>query len=407
MWAASPTEQFAVGNGGVIYLYDGGSWTQMTSPTTANLRSIWGTGDRDVYAAGEDTVVHYDGTWSELTLPGGGNFTGVWGSGKDDVYVLGTVATYHWDGIAMMWSSVPVVGTAIWGSGPKDIFVISGSTVWHYDGGSWTPTNLGAVGVLFSIWGSGPTDVYAVATTGAPGAGGYLAHYDGSQWTVEPIDDYGAVGGSGPNDVFLAGNLAIRHYDGIQWSPITSVWSPAVQSVGASTFFWSSELTRTCFATERDCHDGFDDDCDGLVDCADPDCNADPYCNAGGACHAPILMRCGSTTNGNTVSHMARIDRYACDPRLETGKEEFYQLVPPNSGQVMVHLDASVDLDLVVMEANASGACDPLAGCVAAASTPATSEDVTFTAVAGRKYIIAVEGYDDAKGAFTIRATCP
>jgi hypothetical protein len=404
MWGASPTEQFGVGSGGAIFQYDGGAWTPMTSPTTTSLGGVWGSSATDVFAVGQDTILHYDGVnpWSEMTIPGSSALTGVWGSGPMDVYAVGT-ESYHYDG--MNWSDLGFGGNAVWGSGPTDVWVVGGDVA-HFDGLMWTHVTVGQAGYFFSVWGSGPSDVWAVSQTGTQ-RNGSIAHFDGSTWTVQPTDDYGAVGGSGPADVYIAGNF-VRHYDGVRWSPtMIGGTGTTVQSFGTQTFFWTNELVRSCVATERDCHDGFDDDCDGLVDCADPDCAADPTCNAGGVCQSPISLRCNATTNGTTVSHMARIDRYACDPRFEDGKEAFYELTPATSGQVTVHMDATVDLDLVVMEANAQGACDPFAGCTAAASTPATSEDVTFTAVAGKKYIIAVEGYDGAAGPFTIRATCP
>ena len=32
------------------------------------------------------------------------------------------------------------------------------------------------------------------------------------------------------------------------------------------------------------CSDGLDNDGDGFIDCAEPDCEFEPYCNGGGGC---------------------------------------------------------------------------------------------------------------------------
>jgi hypothetical protein len=44
----------------------------------------------------------------------------------------------------------------------------------------------------------------------------------------------------------------------------------------------------TSFPPESDCSNGRDDDCDGLVDCADPDCNQQPCGEAGSVCRQAV-----------------------------------------------------------------------------------------------------------------------
>jgi hypothetical protein len=64
----------------------------MPSPTTADLRAVWGSGPEDVFAVGLDgTILHYDGSaWSAMDTPFSSSQSppslyAVWGSGPNDV----------------------------------------------------------------------------------------------------------------------------------------------------------------------------------------------------------------------------------------------------------------------------------------------------------------------------------
>ena len=43
--------------------------------------------------------------------------------------------------------------------------------------------------------------------------------------------------------------------------------------------WWDGDSCGACVPTEQTCGDGFDDDCDGRIDCADPDCIANYACS--------------------------------------------------------------------------------------------------------------------------------
>jgi hypothetical protein len=167
-------------------------------------------------------------------------------------------------------------------------------------------------------------------------------------------------------------------------------------------------LTRTCAATETDCADGKDDDCNGLVDCRDPACATSPACTSGGPCQGATPLACNSTVTGSTDGGPTRLARYACDPWLELGAEAYYRLTPTASGQVTAKLSGlGTDLDLVVLRATASGACDPTSGGCLASSSTSGPEQVTFTVTAAQPYYLVVDGYNGASGAFTLQVTCP
>jgi hypothetical protein len=76
-------------------------------------------------------------------------------------------------------------------------------------------------GSLSGVWGSGPNDVFVV---GGSAAGAEVYHYDGSDWspmTTPAMPLLVWVYGFGPNDVYTVGTQgAMAHYDGSNWTTI-------------------------------------------------------------------------------------------------------------------------------------------------------------------------------------------
>lgn len=94
-----------------------------------------------------------------------------------------------------------------------------------------------------------------------------------------------------------------------------------------------------------------------------------------------------------------------------TGAEHAHHFTPTASGSYtfqMIGLRA--DLDLLVVEATATGGCSPTAACVAAStSSGTTSESVTFTADKAKSYFIIADGKNGAVSPYTLAVTagCP
>jgi hypothetical protein len=122
VFATSPGDLWSIDTvAGVVHHWDGHGWTSKTFASTGNLDfNLWGSGPRDVWLAGADTVSHFDGVaWNETKLYG--LLTSVWGSGPDDVWLTGNGFLYprrdpmgegllfHWQ--AKGWSRV-ASGTA-------------------------------------------------------------------------------------------------------------------------------------------------------------------------------------------------------------------------------------------------------------------------------------------------------
>ena len=308
VWSGAPDDLFAVGDGGTLAHWDGTSWTTTVLDPTVTMRAVWGNGPSDVLAVGDatssgaPTLAHWDGTsWSPLAtsppvIPST-DLNGVWSSSATNVYVVGQAidrsALFHWDGAE--WSDLdsaafpttegpPLAG--IWGDGPGNVIVYgSRGPVAYWDGTTWSGGPTGFTTTITSAWSSGSTLV-AVTEGGAvweaPSPSflwGGDAPYDATYVTMSPLR---AVRGSGLGDVFAAGDNVLFHQRGNIWQEIAlpipgsvyGLWvTPArVTLVGTMGELHLDRASVTCAGPERACNDGWDNDCDGLADAADPDC---------------------------------------------------------------------------------------------------------------------------------------
>jgi len=100
VWCSSPSDVFAVSDGGGIFHYNGTSWSLMTSGTTQSIKGVWGSSASDVFAVGYsyyNSIVHYNGTsWSPMENPTALTYStlnGVWGSSANDVFAVGSAGT--------------------------------------------------------------------------------------------------------------------------------------------------------------------------------------------------------------------------------------------------------------------------------------------------------------------------
>ena len=228
VWAFPGGEAVAVGASGVTLRYEDGSWTQ--SPRFDGrdfLSAVWGATPDDVWAVGNDAIVHFDGSaWTKVFSPQV-HLVGVWGSGPSDVYAVGIGASFHFDGIS--WNEIELGGAEtvardIWGSGPDDVFAVGeDGTIVHFDGSTWGPMTSGTDIDLRSVWGTGPADVWAVGSDSSAWVGCIL-HFDGGQWTEVTASAIGPplwhVTGSGPGDVHATGIYGVMRFDGSAWREV-------------------------------------------------------------------------------------------------------------------------------------------------------------------------------------------
>lgn len=255
VYAASASDVFAVGNGGVIVRRVGGAWTKMTSNTTGNLKSVWGTSSSDVWAVGQaGVVVHYNGsTWSPVSVTST-DIDAVWCSSASDVWMAGTSSVWHSTDYGKSFVKTAIAGAmlSISGTSANDVWVTGENTyLHHYTSGKWVTVNPGAGTSTYfavlslsttNVWtsdfmpnketmhttnGSSWTavkaasaqfaDLFAMSATDLWGVGGTkIGRGNGSSWTVSTLSgvttQLWAVSGAGGNVWAVGDNGVIEHY---------------------------------------------------------------------------------------------------------------------------------------------------------------------------------------------------
>ena len=154
----------------------------------------------------------------------------------------------------------------------------------------------------------------------------------------------------------------------------------------------------------EDCANGVDDDADGLVDCADPDCAASPACTGGGgpandACANAIAVGEGLFAFDNTGAVLdGPVD---CDANM--GTDVWFAYTPSADGTANIATCGTLgSLDDSVLIVYDGGLCPPSPICLASnddgCTTPNFSSTVDVPVLAGNTYLIQVGGWNGATG---------
>jgi hypothetical protein len=177
VWAASPTDVWAVGNGRIMR-WDGTSWYRQTEIDSAvrTYVSVCGRSSQDMFFVAQTTSAAYQvlryqgagssGTWSVVT-PGNGSQT---------------------------WTSVHCRGNDVWVGGSTVNGSLVGAYAYAASGAVFGANTAGdLMAPITSIWTSTEGDVYAADTYGV------VHKRDGSNWPPETVD--GSLATSGASTV--------------------------------------------------------------------------------------------------------------------------------------------------------------------------------------------------------------
>jgi hypothetical protein len=248
-------------------------WTLVGSVPLSNWADVWGTSTSDYFVVGVPlssqnvSVLHYDGNqWSPQQAPAGIGLQGVWGSARNDIFAAGyhlgqtTPAIIHFDGSSWTEQMVPAIAPgpdtlvlfrSVWGSSASDVFAVGtayGSAqfgfIAHYDGSQWSWMNFANSRVeLLDVWGTSSTNVYAVGGIQDPNGGvndqGIILRFDGASWSevfrtrqVPHQIHLKAAWGTGPNDIFVVGDRGrVYHFDGARWGQQSTSFLRALHEV--------------------------------------------------------------------------------------------------------------------------------------------------------------------------------
>ena len=189
VFVLNSTTAYAVGDKGTIRIYNGSSWSGTTSGTTEDLKAVWAYSTSEVFAVGKNGVVlRYNGsTWLNLSAAantGSEDLEAAWGNATN-FYALGKNGNlYIYNRSGDSWSTTTTCASAIsddanalWGDSSGNIYIaIDGGAVYKYDGSSCTQV-VTASDDLKGIFGSDTTgEIYAV------GKNGEIVFYTGSSW---------------------------------------------------------------------------------------------------------------------------------------------------------------------------------------------------------------------------------
>jgi hypothetical protein len=298
IWGLGPDDIWGVNRASLtqksdnhVFHWDGSNWTAArtswipwspnstgtgaggasTSGAPFGLNAIGGASSSDLWAVG-DVVAHWDGTIWGNPMPAGASLASVWARSASDVYAVGAGGyIQHWDGTA--WSQMSSGTTRdlhdVWGT-PLDVFAVGDDGVMLRLGAdkSWvsmrTPVSSQSLelvrasgpGNVFAT--SGPKDLTAAERGGAPAM---LLHLRGGAWEQITLPSMQVTPDNSP--------VAIPAL----WVTPTAVYIATTFGLRGRFFFYRLNLTGVdCQAPERNCNDGWDNDCDGLQDGDDPDC---------------------------------------------------------------------------------------------------------------------------------------
>jgi hypothetical protein len=231
-------------------------WCKETAPVSATLlHGVWAASATDVFAVGDNGTIlrRVSGTWTQMTSPTTNHLRGVYGLSSSDVWASGVAVNnvgtlLHWDGTA--WSLVSGATTdidSVWASSSTDVWFTGSTVVLHWNGSAVSTVQTSFTGALLSVSGTGPSDVYVA------GESANVHHWNGSSWTnlpaVSGVTEYLSVlavaaGDAWASDPFFGKEAA--HWSGGNWTVMragTGGWNG--MSALSSTDIWGAGGSHT------------------------------------------------------------------------------------------------------------------------------------------------------------------
>jgi hypothetical protein len=204
LWGSSATDVYAVGgdpgSGPMVVHYDGTRFEKLDSGASGDLWWVHGFAGGPVFMGGSDGLILRleGGSFTQMTTPSDtGIVFGIWGPSPDDLWAVGGAGqtpsggfVWRYDGTA--WSEEPtapsdLADTAtvfkVWGRSATDVWMVgTGGLTLHHDGTTTDAIPSGTTRTLFTVHGNAE-ETFAV---GGFSTGTILEHTGGAWADVTP-----------------------------------------------------------------------------------------------------------------------------------------------------------------------------------------------------------------------------
>lgn len=187
VWVLNDRSAWVVGNGGVIYGWDGSGWSGATSPTGKNLRSLACPQEDFCFAVGQSGVIlHWTGgSWASISSPTNQQLNSVFCLSKTSCVAAGNSGTIiRWDGASWSLPANWDTGNQTWNGifllSDTEGFVVGNSgTIWALSGTKWGSNANTGNQTWNDVWMFGSTSGLVF------GSGGRILRYrGGGNWSA-------------------------------------------------------------------------------------------------------------------------------------------------------------------------------------------------------------------------------
>jgi len=221
VWVPTSGNAFAVGQRGLEVLrWDGSSWRPVPTPLGYFFQDLGMTAQGRGWLVGETgRLRHFDGTTPmNIESPTSNALRAVWVQNETEIWAVGDAGTIlRWDGSAwrVEQSNTTQVLRGVWSDGAGEVWAAGErGTLLRRAGGAWSSVPSGTQSDVHALWGVSASDLWAATAS-------EILHWDGRTWNtvVHGAPPLWWIGGSGANDVWIAGRSSnsLLHWDGSSW----------------------------------------------------------------------------------------------------------------------------------------------------------------------------------------------
>lgn len=231
---------FAIGEG--AFRYENGQWTDLDKEyiTKQPAWNIAGRSRDDIYAVGDEMILHYDGQkWSWVNSAFGERPSAIWVEPNGHVLAVGFAShAIQFDGTT--WSKVDLPSNVsgledVWGAGDTIFAVGECGLIAMRTHGQWNVFPPPTTANLRAVWGLDAQHVYAVSSYSNE-----ICVYDGHRWEQMGVggahlNQITSIWGTSPSDLFILNYYGhLEHFDGHNWFDQDRVFSTGMSALGGS-----------------------------------------------------------------------------------------------------------------------------------------------------------------------------